>query len=158
MNKFSVDYQKLEGKLEYKKAYKLSEVQDKIKKVAFDVVRFIDSDNIDGLWQIQHGADGDYIVAMYNDGAEESAVTKSSSDWGVVADKSGDNINVFYKGTPIARLALSSLGIPKEDSSLVTSYLPVRLANNPRLVSGLLQELSVEERKELLTKYPELNK
>lgn len=154
MNKFSVDYQKLEGKLEYKKAYKLSEVQDKVRKVAFDVVRFIDSDNIEGLWQIQHGADGDYIVAMYGDGPEENV--KSSSNWGVVSDKSSGNFSIFYKGTPIARLALSSLGIPKEDSSLIVSYLPDRLAENPRLVSGLLQELTVEERQELLTKYPEL--
>lgn len=159
MNKFSVDYQSLQSKLEKKKAYRLSEVQDKIKKVAFDVVRFVDSDNIDGLWQIQHLNDGDYIVAMYSDDTNsESPVTKSSTDWSVIADKTGSHLNFFYKGTPVTRLSLASLGIPSSDSGLVTNYLPIRLASNPKLVSGLLQELSLEERKDLLTKYPELNK
>jgi len=159
MNKFSVDYQSLQGKLDQKKAYRLSEVKDRIKKVAFDVVRFVDSDNIDGLWQIQHANDGDYIVAMYDDATgPESPVTKSSNDWSVVTDKTGSHINFFYKGTPITRLSLASLGIPESDSNLVANYLPIRLASNPKLVSGLLLEVPLENRKELLTKYPELNK
>lgn len=156
MNKFSVDYQSLQGKLDCKKAYRLTDVQDRIRKVAFDVVRFVDSDSIDGLWQIQHSNEGDYIVAMYDDAEQE--VTKSSADWSVIADKTGNHVNFFYKNTPITRLALSSLGIPASDSALLSNYLPARLATNPKLVAGLLQELSSEERKELLNKFPELNK
>lgn len=160
MNKFAVDYASLQGKLETKKVYKLEDVKDKIKKVAFDVVKFMDSDNIDGLWQIQHTSDGDYIVAMYGEEGAEASVTKSSSavDWNVITDKSGKNLNFFYKGTPITRLATASLGLPPGEVSFVTSYLPEKLASNPKLVTGLLQEVSPEERKELLTKYPELSK
>ena len=54
MKKFAVGYASLQSSLEKPKVYKLEDVKDKIKKVVFDVVRFLDSDNIDGLWQIQH--------------------------------------------------------------------------------------------------------
>jgi hypothetical protein len=157
MNKFAIDYQSLQGQLEHKKIYRLADVKDRIRKVAFDVVRFVDNDNIEGLWQIQHGSDGDYIVAMYDEAGPEAAVTKSSN-WSVITDKSGANVNFFYKGTPIARLALATLGISQSDSNMVANYLPDRLASNPKLVSGLLRELSDEDRQELLVKYPELNK
>jgi hypothetical protein len=166
MNKFAMDYTSLQNNLEKKKAYKLEEVKDKIKKVAFDVVRFIDSDNIDGLWQIQHTNEGDYIVAMYGQDGDvpvvksSSSVVKSSSviEWNVIADRSGENLNFFYKGTPITRLATASLGVSPSEASFVTSYLPTKLANNPKLVMGLLQEVPSKERQELLTKHPELNK
>ena len=161
MKKFAVDYASLQSSLEKPKVYKLEDVKDKIKKVAFDVVRFLDSDNIDGLWQIQHTSDGDYIVAMYGEEGASAPVTKSSSvktDWSVITDKSGQNLNFFYKGTPVTRLSVAALGLPNTEASLATSYLPAKLASNSRLVTGLLQELSPEERKELLTKHPELNK
>lgn len=163
MKKFAVDYSSLQSSLEKPKVYKLADVKDKIKKVAFDVVRFLDSDNIDGLWQIQHTSDGDYIVAMYGgeETGPEAPVTKSSSvktDWSVITDKSGSNLNFFYKGTPVTRLSTAALGLPSTEANFATSYLPVKLANNSKLVTGLLQELSPEERKELLTKHPELNK
>jgi hypothetical protein len=40
MSKNSIDYLALDNKIN-KRAYKLSEVSDKIEKVAFDLVRFI---------------------------------------------------------------------------------------------------------------------
>lgn len=161
MKKSSIDYSALENKLTEKKAYKLSEVQNQLKKVAFDVVRFDSSANIDGLWQIQRGADGDYIVAMYDDesnGLETTSEVKTASDWNVVADRSGSSLSIFYKGTPITRLATAALGLPADEAELVTSYLPSKLATNGKLVKGLLEEISVQERQELLSKYPELNK
>ena len=161
MKKSSIDYSALENKLTEKKAYKLSEVENQLKKVAFDVVRFDSSANIDGLWQIQRGADGDYIVAMYDDennGLETTSGLKTASDWNVVADRSGSSLSIFYKGTPITRLATAVLGLPAEEAELITSYLPSKLATNGNLVKGLLKEISVQERQELLSKYPELNK
>lgn len=161
MKKSSIDYDALENKLSEKKSFKLSEVKDKLKKVAFDVVRFDSSANIDGLWQIQRGVDGDYIVAMYDD--ENSKMShiseiKTASDWNVIADRGGENFSIFYKGTAIVRLAGAKLGLSSGDAELVVSYLPNKLASNSRLVQGLLQEISAQERQELLSKYPELNK
>ena len=68
MKKFAIDVDSLENKLQKKTAYRLEDVKDKVRKVAFDVVRFVDNDaTIDGLWQIQKHDDGEYIVAMYED-------------------------------------------------------------------------------------------
>jgi len=154
----SVNYNDLEDKLAAKKSYKLSDVQHKIKKVAFDVVKFDSASNIEGLWQVEKGVDGDYIVAMYDEEAAPAIKTasKTETDWSVLADKSGANLSLFYKGTPVTRLATAALGIPASDSELVQSYLPSKLATNNKLVEGLLQEISVSERKELLSKHPEL--
>lgn len=154
MDKFAIDYSNLQTSLNKRKAYKLEDVKDKIQKIAFDVVRFQDpKENIDGLWQVQSCADGDYIVALY----DEDAVKVASSNWSIICDKSQKNINFFYKGSPIVRLASSKLGAPEEEISSIISYLPEKLANNPGLVKGLLLEASSEERNQILTQYPELN-
>ena len=46
----TIDYGNLDSFL-YKKAYKYREVQDRLERVAFDVVRFKDDDNLSHLWQ-----------------------------------------------------------------------------------------------------------
>jgi len=151
-NKFSVNYEDLQKKFNAKKSYKLEDVKYKIKKVAFDVVRFLETEDIDGLWQVQHRDDGDYIVAMYDE------PIKTASAWSVVSDRNQKNINFFYKDTPIVRLASTKLGIPQEQVSFAIKHLPEKLASNQKLVEGLLLEISPEERTQLLTQFPELNK
>lgn len=157
MNKFSVDYEGLQGNLYQEKYFRLNDVKDKIEKVAFDVVRFIDSDNIDGLWQIRQSDEGEYIVAMYDDQVSDSPVTKSSYHWSAMRDKTGSNVHVFYKGTPVSRIVLADLGLSKEESISMCRYLPAKLAENKNLAASLLKELPENERQELFTKYPELN-
>jgi hypothetical protein len=157
MKKFAVDYSKLQGTLDGKKAYRLEDVKDRVRKVAFDVVRFMDSsDNIDGLWQIQHADDGDYIVAMYDE--KDSNKEATSSNWSVILDKRSSNLNIFYKNSPVTKIASSDAGIPKEEMHLAESYLPRRLAENEKLATSLLKSLSGEGRKALLTQHPELIK
>jgi hypothetical protein len=150
MSKFAVDYSKLDNKI-YKKAYKLSEVQDKIEKVAFDIVRFKDGDAAANLWQIQNAEDGDYIVALYQ--PEE---TVKNAGWEVAAIKTAGALQISYKGDPIVRLSASKLGIPPYELSKVEEYLPVKLAENKKLVKSLLNELSPSAKNAVLNKYPEL--
>lgn len=156
MEKFAVDYQSLQGKLTKEKIYRWDAVKDKPHiKVAFDVVRFTDTnDNIDGLWQIKHSDDGDFIVAMYDDQPDS---TDKKSSWDVVLDKRGENLNVFYKNTPIKKVAVSSLNIPKEDVNFVCSYLPNSLETNKKLANSLLSELPLDNKIALRSIYPELN-
>lgn len=156
MNRFSVDYEGLQGNLYQEKYFRLKDVEDRIEKVAFDVVRFIDNDNIDGLWQIRQSNEGEYIVAMYDE-TQPSKVTKSSSNWSTIRDKSGNNVHIFYKGTPVSRIVLADLGLSSEESISMCRYLPAKLAENKNLAVGLLKELPENERQELFTKYPELN-
>src|SRR5574343_1213936 len=75
MNKFALDYSELQSKLTAKRAYPLAEVKDKIRKVAFDVVQFIDSNHIDELWKIERDGDNEYIVAMYDEDDENKIST-----------------------------------------------------------------------------------
>lgn len=147
------DFSGLEDKVAQKKFYKLSDVQDRIEKVAFDVVRFKDSDSLEHLWQIQNTPDGDVIVAMYE---EDDAQLESRGHWKAMADKE-NSINVFYKGEPIVRLAISSLGIPVEEAHSVCRYLPNTLASDSSMVKSLLKDnLSDTERERVLSRYPEL--
>lgn len=153
MSKFAIDYSKLEGKV-YKKAYRLSDVQDKIEKVAFDIVKFKDGDDASNLWQIQSADDGEYIVALYEN--EKEMKTTASVGWEVAIVKSAGALQVSYKGDPIVQIASSKLGIPAAELDKVKEYLPAKLAENKKLVSALLKEVSPSVKKSILNKYPEL--
>jgi len=150
MSKFQIDYSGLVNKM-YKKAYRLSDVQDQLETVAFDIVRFKESDKGADLWQVQSAEDGDYIVAIYQPEEE----TKTSS-WDVVYSKTAGAVQISYKGDPIVRIASSKLGIPTSELSKVQEYLPARLASNQKLVRALLNELPESTKKEVLSKYPEM--
>jgi hypothetical protein len=151
MSKFGIDRADLERKLT-KKAYKLSDVKDKIQKVAFDVVRFKDGDVASDLWKIENGVDGPYIVAMYS---EDDEVEKKSS-WEVASLKSQAAFQIYYKGDPIVKIAFDKLKIPTSELNKVPEYLPSKLAENKKLVHSLLKELDDVTKKQVLVKYPEL--
>lgn len=152
MSKFSVDYDNLAHQIT-KKAYRLSDVKDRLEVVAFDVVRFKDSDKGADLWQVQSADDGEYIVALYQPEEEDRTI---SASWDVVVSKTGNSLQVSYKGDPIVRMAASKLGIPPTELHRVSEYLPAKLATNKKLVKALLGELSESAKKEVLNKYPEL--
>lgn len=151
MSKYSIDYSSLANQIT-KKAYRLADVKDKLETVAFDVVRFKDGDQGAELWQIQSADDGDYIVALYDEEPEQ----EKTAGWSVVATKNGSHLQISYKGDPIVRLASSKLGIPADELHKAEEYLPVKLANNPKLVKALLRELSETARQEVARRYPEL--
>lgn len=147
MMKFSVDYTDLQSKLSKKKAFRLVDVQHKIKKVAFDVVRFVDSDKIDDLWQIHREGEDEYIVAMYEDEAKEKVA--SASPWSAIPDRNQNNVNVFFNGNPIRKISMASLGIPVEDVYIVCRSLTDKLANDKSFFENFIKELTAEERKAL---------
>lgn len=151
MSKNSIDYSALENVI-YKKAYKLSDVSDKIEKVAFDLVRFIDRDDAANLWKVEDGQDGQaYIVALY-----EQKEEKIASTWEVKLNKVANLLEVWYKNDPLVRISCSKLGIPSKELDKVERYLPSKLASNKKLVNTLLNELSQSAKKQVLNKYPEL--
>jgi hypothetical protein len=150
MTKFDIDYSSLAKKLD--KRVKLSDVQNKIEKVAFGFVRFIDNDDGANLWKVQKAEDGqEYIVAVYE---EELQKTASANPWSV--EISDNNIHIFYKKEHLNKYASKYLGIPDEQMFLVRSYLPKKLADNKSLVQKMLKDLDPKSAEYLLTKYPEL--
>jgi hypothetical protein len=153
MDKHSVNYETMNKKLTAKKSYKFNDVKDHLIKVAFDVVKFKDSSDIDGLWQVQSSDDGEIIVALY----EETPKLETKSSWSAVADKTASYVHVFYKNEPVIKLASKDFEVSsKEDSVFFVENLPKILAENVGIRSSLLNELSEEDRKSFTTKYPEL--
>jgi hypothetical protein len=150
MSKFSVDYSVLATQIT-KKAFRLADVKDQLESVAFDVVRFKDSDKSADLWQVQSADDGEYIVALYQPEEEEKTAA-----WDVSILKSSGQLQVSYKGDPLVRLNASRLGVPRSEINKVPGYLPAKLATNPKLVKALLNELPESAKNEVLAKYPEL--
>lgn len=152
MPKFSVNYQELANSVSYvqKETFKLADVKHKLEKVAFDVVRFKDG-NPDELWQIQNSDDGDYIVAKYDEEKEEKV---AESFWNVSVTAS--DINVFYKGQQITKLAAAKLGLDSQDLPTVKRFLPTKLASDKNMVSALLSTLDKPTKDSILKLYPEL--
>lgn len=156
MEKFAFDYNFVENVLNKPKTYKLSEVHDKIKKVAFDVVRFIDSQNIDDLWQIKKGEDGEeYIVAMYSD-SDAAIKEKKASNWTAIPDVKAGTISIIYKDSPVKKYATRTLSIQPGVEEEYCNYISTKLAESKKLVSSLLDDLSESEKQNLVKMYPEL--
>ena len=152
MPKFSVDYNKLDNQVG-KKAYRLADVKDQLESVAFDIVRFKDGDKSADLWQVQSADDGDYIVALYEDDNEVEK-TASYNPWTVSVNNA--DLQISYKGDPLATFAAAKLGIPTQELYKTKQYLPEKLANNKKLVKALLSELNEQARQEISRRYPEL--
>jgi hypothetical protein len=136
MDKFSIDYGIIAKGLNKRRVFKLSEVADRIEKVAFDVVRFKDDDDTTKLWQIQDTPDGKVIVAIYKD--DDDAI-KSESEWQALPDKHA-NVNIYRNGEPIVRLAAADFGIPKEEISLLCRWLPKKIAEDKRMQEYLISK------------------
>lgn len=150
MSKFAIDYTGLDNKIN-KRSFKLNDVKDRIEKIAFDVVKFKD-DDVEQLWQIHSADDGEqYIVALYSEPKE----VKNASNWNVLTSSGSSDLSVYYKDTFVTKLAINKLGL-KDDASFITTYLPIKLSENKKLVSLLLNDLNSDFKKNLIKKYPEL--
>lgn len=159
MNKFSVDYTHLATSL-HRKVYALDDVKDRIEKIAFDVVRFMDgSEDIDKLWKIHQDNDGkNYIVAMYDDEEEatKTAKTAGSNEWDASIDKRATTIQIFYKNEPIKKIAIANYGWSAPEAAEFATKLPQKLSEDRKFAHTILASLDDGERETLLAKYPEL--
>lgn len=155
MNKYSVNYSDLNKEISSEKCYRYSEVKHSLVKIAFDVVKFKDSEGIDGLWQVQATDDGEVIVAMY--GEEDAPTIKTASaksPWSTIADNKNKSVHVFYKDEPVTKFAAKELGI--DDVDFVSSILPTKLAEDNSFRIAMLNQMASEDKSELLSKFPEL--
>lgn len=141
MQKFSIDYNELQNKLNQKKAYLLDHVKDRVVKVAFDVVRFVDTDDLDKLWSIHKDGDKEYIIAMYDDNQLVSEATKTASvkEWSVIVDGRKETATVFKNNNAVCKLSLASLNIPVNEAYLLSEWLPKKLASDPTFAEKLLK-------------------
>lgn len=152
-NKYSIssnEWSNLDEKMNPRKI-PLSQVKDKIEKVAFDIVKFKDTD-VPELWRIESGDEGEYIIALYNEeDLEKTAGTKSP--WFCI--KESKTIKLFYKNAFVTELTSNDLSAAGMDLNSAHKYLPKSLANNKKLSDIILKRAGTNY-KTLLEKYPEL--
>ena len=163
MTKFSVDYTGLEQGLT-KKTYKFSEVSHRLRKVAFDIVRFEPEHDstIDGLWKIENTPDGEVIVALYDDTAAKVSTSSekismaSVNNWNLIPDSNKSSVSIFYKNEYVTKISTASIGIPKEETNTFADYMAAKLASDKNVTSKLIADLPVSEKNQLVRKFPEL--
>jgi len=157
-DKFTVDFDSLASTLLPKKAHRLADVEGRIEKVAYDLVRYRDNDDTDQLWKIEEGADGPVIVALYGDdgGLVVESEKEEKTDWDAVPDKTA--MHIYYKNEPIVTLSSKDLGISSLEFSLARKWLPKKLAADERLQANLLTKVASASRALIPDRFPELRK
>jgi len=157
-DKFTVDFDHLtKTLLPQKRAYRLADVEDRIERVAYDLVRFRDNADTDQLWKIEEGSDGPVIVALYGeDGTMKTSESSVKRDWDAIPDKKA--VHVFYKGEAIVSLSSQELGIPVEEFDIVRRWLPRKLEADQGLQKELLSKVASSGRELIAQRFPELRK
>jgi hypothetical protein len=164
MDKFSVDISDMTYDILKKKAYRLSDVQDRIERVAFDVVRFRDNKDTDMLWKIQETSEGPVIVALYDEENSDlpsitASVSSKKNDWEVLSDKIANSVDIFYHGEPVIKIKASDVPeMSKEDFSAMPRWLPNKLAEDESFQSIILKKMASANREVFVSKHPELRK
>jgi hypothetical protein len=154
--KTSLDLSKVTQVVNGNKSFRYSDVQHKLQKVAFDVVRFIDGSDIEGLWRIQKDEQGEYIVATYDaeQKIEKSAQEKINS-WSTSIDRQ-DQVHVFYKNKEVKKISASDLNLPNTASRTIAKTLETKLASDNSFVRKFVSTLDIATRTNLFSSYPEL--
>lgn len=155
-DKFTIDFDYLTNQLSTERIYKLADVQDRIEKVAYDIVRFRDNKDTDQLWKIEDRADGPVIIALYGDDGALLSESSETSEWDAIPDKTA--MNIFYKGESVVALSEKELGIPKEEFPLVKKWLPKKLASSIELQNNLFNLMTSSNKELVVKRFPELKK
>lgn len=133
-----------------KQTYKLNDVKDQLIRVAADLVRF-KSSPIEELWEVKSDADGEYIVARYEDDSPDAPKTTTASTkspWEAVLSNPLE-LQLFYKGSAFTKIA-------HQDAATLQTFLPSKLSTDKSFVSALLTTLSPGRKEEIQKLYPEL--
>ena len=155
-DKFTVDLDKVASNLLPQRAHRLSDVQDRIERVAYDLVRFRDNQDTDQLWKIQESPEGPVIVALYGDDGALTAQSNAKKDWEAVPNKNA--MHIYYKGEPLVSLSAEQLGVPVSEFNIVKRWLPVKLATDENFQTLLLKRVPAPGRRLIAQRFPELTK
>jgi len=159
MDKFNFNFDELDHTLNAPKMYKLADVKDQIRKVAFNVVTF--RNNPETLWQVVQGDGGEeYIVATYTTEPVDLVSTSSAASktekkaWVVETDRLGKKATIFYNNMPITNVDVSKI----DDLEDFKYRTPQLLNKNASLVTKMLNSLDESYRRQVLNMFPELQK
>lgn len=156
-DKFTVNFDRLAETVVPQRAYRLKDVEHRIEKVAYDLVRFRENEDTDQLWKIEDGGDGPVIVALYGeDGSLPNVESSVKRDWEVISDKTA--MHFYYKGEPLVSLSSDQLGIPETEFNIAGRWLPQKLASDERFQMLLLNKVNRAGRVHIAQRFPELTK
>lgn len=157
-DKFTVDFDHLtKTLLPQKQAHRLSDVEDRIEKVAYDLVRFRDNADTDQLWKIEESSEGPVIVALYGeDGGLKTSESSCKGNWEAIPDKKA--MHVFYKGEPLVSFSSDELGIPADEFGVLRRWLPRKLEADQGFQKALLSKVASSGRELIAQRFPELRK
>lgn len=143
MEKFELDFNFLGKAVDPDKSrIPLKGNEDRIVKVALDMVRFKDG-GPEELWQIQSNDDGEFLVRTF-DVSEEEVI--KSSNWKVLLDKKEENITIAYQNVPIKRIACADYSINNiKEALLLRDTIYDRLNNDNKFVKHLINSVSTEK-------------
>lgn len=156
-DKFTVDFNHLAERVIPQQTYRLKDVEHKIEKVAYDLVRFRDNEDTDQLWKIEDSNDGPVIVALYaDDGSLLTTESNKKKDWEVIPDKKA--MHFYYKGEPLVSLSSDKLGIPNDELNLAGRWITRKLASDENFQMLLLNKINKAGRVHIAQRFPELTK
>ncbi len=156
-DKFTVNFDHLAERVIPQRAHRLKDVENRIEKVAYDLVRFRENEDTDQLWKIEDSNDGPVIVALYgDDGSLLTAESNTKKDWEVIPDKTA--MHFYYKGEPLVSLAADQLGIPEDEFNIAGRWMPKKLVSDERFQTLLLSTINRAGRVHIAQRFPELTK
>lgn len=156
-DKFTINFGQLAEKVVPQQTYRLRDVEHRIEKVAYDLVRFRDNEDTDQLWKIEDSNDGPVIVALYgDDGSLLKTESNAKKMWEVIPDKKA--MHFYYKGEPLVSLSSEQLGIPENEFNIAGRWMPQKLASDEQLQTLLLNKINTAGRVHIAQRFPELTK
>jgi len=156
-DKFTVDFDRLAERVVPQQTHRLRDVEHRIERVAYDLVRFRENEDTDQLWKIEDGGDGPVIVALYgDDGSLLKTESSTKKVWEVIPDKTA--MHFYYKGEPLVSLSSEQLGIPEDEFNIAGRWIPQKLASDERFQTLLLNTVSRTSRVHIAQRFPELTK
>jgi hypothetical protein len=156
-DKFTINFDHLAERVVPQQTYRLRDVEHRIERVAYDLVRFRENEDTDQLWKIEDGSDGPVIVALYgDDGSLLKTESSTKKVWEVIPDKTA--MHFYYKGEPLVSLSSEQLGIPESEFNIAGRWIPQKLASDERFQELLLNTVNRAGRVHIAQRFPELTK
>ena len=122
-------------------------------KVAFDVYQ-LNSSPLEALWILEADDNGDqYLVATYDD---QSSPISATGSWTAMSNKEASDTTLYYKDTPVCKLALKDFGVDRKDVAIFERMLVEKTNNSPDFVQKLIYAQTKDKQETILQQFPEL--
>lgn len=125
----------------YEKEEKIpfEENKHRFKKIAFDVYAPL-NDATDNLWVVQDTDDGSFLTRTHWDHDNVNVKESKEEGWDALPDKSGDNITLYYKDTPLINMSAKEYGFDQGDPRIFINSL-LDFMRDKKNVATLLKDL-----------------